>query len=220
MAWTRWTQDLWTLSHPLVVGGLHMGARATAVRGPAGVTLISAVPMAEAEVAELRGLGQVESVVAPNLLHHLFAADAVRALGGRMIGPAALAEKGVRLDGALGDGVAPWAGTLEQVVVQGVPKMGETVFFHPPSRTLVVTDLCFNVVRSDSWFTRVFMGMNNAYGKFGPSRLFRTMVKDKVALRESVDRILALDPDRIVTAHGDVLESGGKAALEEGFSWL
>lgn len=220
MAWTRWTQDLWTLEHPLVVGGLHMGARATAVRGPDGVTLISAVPLAEPEVAELRGLGPVASVVAPNLLHYLFAARAVSAVGGRLIGPAGLTEKGVRLDAALGDGEAPWAGTLEQVTVQGVPKMGETVFFHPASRTLVVTDLCFNVVRSDSWFTRAFMSMNDAYGKFGPSRLFRTMVKDRAALRESVDRILALDPDRIVTAHGDVLERGGKAALEQGFSWL
>lgn len=220
MGWNRWTEDLWTLDHPLVAGGLHLGARATAVRGRGGVTLISAVPMGEEAVAELRQLGPVQSVVAPNLLHHLFAAAAVGQVGGRLVGPAGLTDKGVKLDATLGDGAAPWAGTLESVAVQGVPKMGETVFFHPGSHTLVITDLCFNVVESSSWFTRTVMRVNDAYGRFGPSRIFKSMVKDKAALRESVDRIVALRPDRIVTAHGAVLESGGEAALQGAFEWL
>lgn len=220
MSWTRWTDELWTLDHPLVVGGLHMGARATAVRGPSGVTLLSAVPLTDQDVAALRKLGPVESVVAPNLLHHLFASAAVQKVGGRLVGPAGLKDKGVKLDATFEGGAAPWGDALQAVVVNGVPKMGETVFFHPGSRTLVVTDLSFNIVDSGSWFTRVAMRMNDAYGKFGPSRLFKSMVTDKAALRESVDRIVALKPDRIVTAHGAVLESGGEAALQRAFSWL
>ena len=220
MSWTRWTEELWTLDHPLVVGGLHMGARATAVRGPDGVTLISAVPMTEAQISELAQLGPVTSVVAPNLLHHLFASAAQQKVGGRLIGPAGLVDKGVKLDATLGDGVAPWGAALQAVPVLGVPKMSETVFFHPLSRTLVVTDMSFNVVESGSWFTRLVMRVNDAYGKFGPSRIFKSMVTDKAALRESVDRIVALKPDRVVTAHGAVLESGGEAALGQAFNWL
>ena len=39
-------------------------------------------------------------------------------------------------------------------------------------------------------------------------------------LRASLDRILAWDFDRVVVTHGDVLESGGKQALRQAFSWL
>jgi hypothetical protein len=90
------------------------------------------------------------------------------------------------------------------------------VFLHRASRTLVCLDLCFNVRRSSSLFTRAFMRANGAYGRFGPSRLFRyTMLSDARAMRESVDRILAWDFDRVTVAHGDVLESGGREALRE-----
>jgi len=38
--------------------------------------------------------------------------------------------------------------------------------------------------------------------------------------RASIDRILQWDFDRIIMAHGDVVESGGKAALRGAFSFL
>jgi hypothetical protein len=63
--------------------------------------------------------------------------------------------------------------------------------------------------------------MNGAYGRFGPSRAFRyVMMKDARALRASIDRILAWDFERVTVAHGEVLESGGRAALRASFAWL
>ena len=38
--------------------------------------------------------------------------------------------------------------------------------------------------------------------------------------RRSLDRILAWDFDRVVVAHGDVLERGGRELLREGYAWL
>ena len=46
------------------------------------------------------------------------------------------------------------------------------------------------------------------------------MVKDKDALRAWRDRVLQWDFDRVVPCHGQVLESGGREALRDGFSWL
>jgi hypothetical protein len=64
------------------------------------------------------------------------------------------------------------------------------------------------------------MRVNGAYGRFGPTRLLRTLVRDRPALRASVEKILAWDFERVVVTHGEVLERGGRDALRAGFAWL
>jgi hypothetical protein len=105
--------------------------------------------------------------------------------------------------------------------VTGAPSLNETVFLHRASRTLLCLDLCFNVRESASFVTRLLMRVNGAYGRFGPSRIFRyTVMKDRKAMRASLDRILAWDFDRVTVAHGEILESGGHRAVQAGFRWL
>ena len=221
MAWRRWHPDLWTLDHPFVAGGLHLGIRATAVRDEEGVALISAVPMSEADRAELAQLGPVTAIVAPNLLHWMYAGAALASHPqARLYGPGALEKKAPDLPWSPLDLAAPrWRG-LHAAPLEGLPKMTETTFFHAPSRTLIATDLAFNVVSSDSWWTRSFMRLNNAYGRFGPSRIFRSMLKDPPALRRSLDALIALEPERIVISHGSVLEQGGTETLREAYAWV
>ena len=122
----------------------------------------------------------------------------------------------------LGDKPAElWAADLDQVQVGGAPSLRETVFLHRASRTLLCLDLCFNVNTSGSFATRLMMRINGAYGRFGPSRIFRyTVMKDRRALRASLDKILAWDFDRVTVAHGDILETGGRKAIQRGFAWL
>ena len=43
---------------------------------------------------------------------------------------------------------------------------------------------------------------------------------DEFLLPQSIDLILAWDFERVTVAHGDVLETGGRAALRESFAWL
>ena len=74
---------------------------------------------------------------------------------------------------------ALWRDELAQHLVGGMPKLQEVVFLHHASRTLILTDLAFHIRHSDSWFTRLFMRLNGAYGHFGPSRILRTLVKDR-----------------------------------------
>ena len=101
-----------------------------------------------------------------------------------------------------------------------MPKLQEIVFFHHASRTLILTDLAFHIRNSDSWFTRLFMRLNGAYGHFGPSRIFRTLVKDRAALRSSLNRMQEWDFDRIIVAHGEVLEQGGKLTVQTQYAWV
>ena len=48
----------------------------------------------------------------------------------------------------------------------------------------------------------------------------RFAIRDGQAARRSVDRLLGWDFDRVVVAHGEVLESGGREALRQGYAWL
>ncbi|MEX2205372.1 MAG: DUF4336 domain-containing protein [Myxococcota bacterium] len=219
-------RDLWTIDQPLRAGGLELGVRTCVIRLGDGGTLVHAPgPLTAGLRSEIEALGPVRALIAPNLLHHLFLAPCAQAFAqARVFGAPGLREKlaSTRIDEVLGEEAPPlWAAELDQLLVQGAPRLNELVFLHRASRTLVCLDLCFNVRRSASLFTRLFMRANGAWGRFGPSRLFRyAMLSDARALRRSVDRILAWDFERVTVAHGDVLESGGREALRESFAWL
>jgi hypothetical protein len=116
---------------------------------------------------------------------------------------------------------ALWAGELEQLFVGGVPRMFEYVFFHPATRTLLVTDLVFHLQQVDGWLARTVLSLNQAYGRFGPSRAFRVLLlRDRAALRASLDRILAWDFDRLILCHGEPVERDARARLRDAFDWL
>jgi hypothetical protein len=167
----------------------------------------------------------VRALVAPNALHHLFLAENAAAFPqAHVFGAPGVAAKqpGVRFDETLTDAApALFSGEIEQRLVRGLRALGEVVLFHPRSRTLVATDLAFNVRHSDARFTRVFMRLNGAYGRFGPTRIFRYRVlADRAALRESLDRILEWDFERVVVAHGDILEGGAREVFRSAFAWV
>jgi hypothetical protein len=106
------------------------------------------------------------------------------------------------------------------VFFAGVPLANEVVFVHRPSRSLLVCDLAFNVGPDAPWLTRTLFRLWGAYGRLGPTRLERLLVRDKDAARRSLDEVLALDFDRVIVSHGDVLETGGREAFARGFDWL
>ena len=201
--------------------------RTCVIRLGDGGTLVHAPgPLTAAARAAIEALGPVRALIAPNLLHHMFLAECARAFPqARVFGAPGLREKLRRSARRRGAGreaaAALGARARSAAACAATPSLNEVVFLHRASRTLVCLDLCFNVRRSSSLFTRLFMRANGAWGRFGPSRLFRyTILRDARAVRASVDRILAWDFERVCVAHGDVLESGGREALRESFAWL
>jgi hypothetical protein len=70
------------------------------------------------------------------------------------------------------------------------------------------------------FLSRVLLRINDCYCRFGPSRLLRTAIKDRAALRGSLDEILNWDFDRVVLSHGRNLETGAKDALRTAFAFL
>lgn len=216
-------KQLWTVDHPLRVGGLALGTRTSVVRlGDGGLFIHSPGPLDGALRRALEQLGPVRAIVAPNRLHHLYVAENARAFpDARVYAAPGVARKqpDVRFYRELGDvAAAAWSGDLDQVLVQGVPRLNEVAFLHRASRTLLLTDLAFNVRKLDSAFARLFMRLNDGYGRFGPTRLMRSQFRDRQALRASLERILAWDFDRVTVTHGEILETGGREALRDAFA--
>jgi hypothetical protein len=173
---------------------------------------------------ELDAIGAVRFVVAPNRVHHLYAGRVAETYpDARLwIGPGLERKRpDLRYVAVLGD-EAPveWRGQVDQVFFAGRPFENEVVFLHRASRTLILCDLAFNFRAGTALPTRLLMRLIRSYGRFGPSTLDPWLIRDRAAARASLERILAWDFDRVIVAHGDVVEHGGRDALAHGYRWL
>jgi len=125
------------------------------------------------------------------------------------------------IEGVLGDEPeSGWRDDLDQVLLGGFPFANEIVFFHRPSATLIATDLAFNVCDSSPPLTRLFFRLGGTYGRLSPTLLERLLVRDRTTFRQSLERILEWPFERVVVAHGEVSEKGGREELIRGYSWL
>jgi hypothetical protein len=173
----------------------------------------------------LESLGEVRFLVGPNKAHHLFLGAYRDAFPeATLCGAPGLAEKrtDLRFDHVLAPSSLPpeWPEEIAIELVEGAPLLNEVAFLHRPSRTLVLTDLVFNVERGLDNQARVFHFLVGATDRFGPHRLIRFALRDRKAARRSLDRILAWDFDAVVMSHGAVVRSGGHAMIERAFAFL
>lgn len=218
-------ENLWVAERRQAFYGLEVGTRMTVIRLADGSLLLhSPIPLQPDLRAALDALGPVRYAVAPNRLHHLYAGKVAEAYPDARLWVAPGLERkrpDLVFEAVLGDEApAPWKGQVDQVFFAGRPYENEVAFFHRASRTLIVCDLAFNFGPSAAAPTRWFMRLLRSYGYFGPTKLDPLLIRDRRAARASLEKILAWDFDRVIVAHGDVLESGGNALLREGYGWL
>lgn len=209
--------DLWTADAPLKVHGLHLGTRTTIVRLSDGSLVVHSPGPVDA--AALQALGPVRALVAPNSMHDLYLEANRLAFPHAQVFVSPGLQK-VRPEYHFLGGVGPWPDELPMLRLEGMPRLEEFALYHPRSRTLILTDTVFHIQRAGSLFTRVFQTLNGGYRRFGPTRIMRTFIQDRKALRASWDAVLDWDFDRVVMAHGEVLETGGRQALTLAWAWL
>jgi len=217
--------DVWYLDKPFKMMGFELGGRMTVVKLVDGsLLMVSPVKMNAEDLAELDRLGPVRHVVAPNLMHHLYVGDAKAAYpDAKLYLPPGLTDKRKDLvpDGILSDQPPPaLAAEFEQHLVQGMPKLNEVVFFHKKSRTLIQTDLAFNVTQMSSWLGRILFTLNGALGGVRATKVLRRLIADSSATRRSIEKILAWDFDRMIITHGDVVRSGAKTEFAAAYQFL
>jgi hypothetical protein len=202
-------EELWAVDSPFRVIGVHLGARMTVARLSGNrLWLHSPVTVDDAARAELEKLGSVAHVVAPSKVHHLF------------VKPLIDSHPNAKLHGAPGLAAKRRDLAFTATLADGSPSPWSDSFLHRPSRSLIVTDVAFNIASAEHWWTRTYLRMMGAYGGFGQSKMVRLCVTDRAKVRASIDRVLDWNFDRVVVTHGAVLESGGKDALRRVFAWL
>jgi hypothetical protein len=203
----------------------HFPTRMTVLPlGSRQVALVSPIPIDEGMAQRIAELGEVQWLIAPNLLHHLYLADALeRYPGARVLAPPRLGAKrpDLRIAATL-DGPVPeeLAAAVDVLRIEGAPSIDEFVFFHWASRSLVVTDLVFHVLQPRGFLAHLFLWLGGCHRRLGASRVWRLQVKDRAALRSSLERVLALPFERLVMAHGEIIQDAARSRLEEALRGL
>lgn len=218
---------VWTLAHPFrAPGGLPIGTRTTVVRlDDGGLVLHAPGPLAPADRDAIAALGPVRAVVAPNREHHLFARAAMQAFpGAQLHAPAGMdARLGGAPDSTLPQTDGVWdhrfGADLPLLRVGGLPGLAEAVLVHTSSRTLITADLVFNLVDLPPSFGATLLHWVGSAGQFGPTNIFKWMfLKDKRALRHSLDQLLTLGFDNVSMCHGTPICGDGAQRTAAAFA--
>lgn len=205
--------------------GLWLPTRMTVLRlAENAIALHSPIPMDDALAAAIAKLGEVVLIIAPNNYHHLALPKAIKRFPNAEVwGSPGLPKKrpDVVFTGILDKGAKPpWADVLAPFFLEGAPSMGETVFIHRPSKTLIVVDSLFNLHTVKNAFSRFMFRVTSSYGKPAQSRIWRHTVKDKKTMAASTKPLLSEDFERVIMSHGDTVTENAKATFVQAAAWL
>lgn len=224
-------QDVWTVDGaPIAPMGITLPVRMSVIRLENGDLLLHSPIRYTPELAEaLEAIGPIRHLVAPNVAHWTFVKawqDAypqattwgVPGLRNRR----QVRHAGLRIDRDLQEAPEPeWAGELEQAIVPGAAGFREAVFFHTQSRTLLLVDLVQNLQPEKlPPLTRVAMGAAAAT-EGTTARYLRAVIRwNKEEAAAKIRRLIDLNPERVVVAHGAIFDRNGADCLRRAFRWL
>jgi hypothetical protein len=216
-------EGLWTTARSQRFWGIETGTRMTVARlEDAGLFVHCPAALYSATRAAVDALGEVRAVVSSSLFHHLYAGEWMRAYPKATFCPCpGLAAKRADLSWGPVLGDAPlslWEGTLDQARFDARFER-EVVFFHRASKTMICADALLNLSKHPSLVTRAAAQLmrNTAPGK-GWLEYFA--VTDWRLGRRQVDRILEWDFDRVLLAHGALVERDGREVMRDAYRWL
>jgi len=220
--------DIWVAEQPLRYLGVSVGTRMTVVRlSNSELAVISAIEPQPQLISQLNELGQVAHIIVPNLYHYLFAAAFKAAY------PAATlwAVPGLRdkkptipVDAVIAPQTSAWPGLAHQFFtglrtlgLNGIDDFNECVFLHSSSRTLILTDAAFHFDETFPALTQFAMQLLGSYQRLRPSLLER-IVSPQEAIQNGLRNVLGWDFDRVIMAHGSIVEANGKMKLQQGYA--
>jgi len=214
--------QIWLKEYPIRYAGTRFNSRMAVIRlKSGGLMLHSPCEIDASTKAEIEALGKVEFIVAPGSYHYIHVPSAQAAFpeAETFICPGVERKMPeLNFDWILGDRPDPrWEEDFEQVLVRGNRFIWEVAFNHISSRTLILVDVLENITDKTEgvnwllkfWWKAVFRMWNNPK----PAPEYQMGWKDKKAAANSLRRILDWDFERIILAHGDLVEENPKEVL-------
>jgi len=218
-------EGVWTATIPAKILGMTLTVSMTVLRLKNDELLVySPVRMSEQCRETIQTLGTVTHIYSPNLFHHLYVAEWLEAYPtAKFHAPKNLAKKrpDLQIHKTHEEGAEPsWDGIVDVFPIRGF-RLEESVLLYRPTGTLIVADLVHNVGQPKGAWTVFYTKMMGFYDRVAMSRMIRWLsFSDKKAVRQSIDSILQQPIKGLIVGHGLPLESGGKEAIQEAFSWL
>lgn len=223
---TKRGENLWTYEEPLRYLGFEIGRTMSVIRLSSGGLFIQSPSELTNELATaLDRIGEVRFVAPTSKLHgHLYMeqykarypdAELLAAPG------LELRRRDLPLGQLLGDVPDPrWATDIDQAAILGNWWLTEIAFFHRPSRTVILGDFGYHIGKRSPLKTRLMARLMGVYGQVGCTLDYRLAIRNEEAFRQSIRKILSWDFDRVIPGHGEIIETGGKKAVMDGFSWV
>jgi hypothetical protein len=228
-------QDVWIADGPLIGFGppllkIDFPTRMSIVRVHGDALFVHSPTRLTAELrAQVERLGQVRWLVGPNRIHYWWLPDWKQAWPDAQawVAEGVHERAGGRIDFATrdlgrhpGDTRYPWSPAIDTLPITG-SRMGEVVFFHPASRTLLLTDFIENfeparLPRWQRWLTR----LGAAQDPDGQMPRDMRLVYPRETLRAAVRQMIAWNPRQVVLAHGRWYPDRGADELRRAFRWL
>jgi hypothetical protein len=174
--------------------------------------LISPIKFSESQIAEVEK-NPVKAIIAPNCFHHLHVLKAAENLKvSTLLCAEGLQQKraDVKWTSVLSEQTWPFADEVKMICVRGAPKINEAVFYHADSKTLITTDLFFNFQNLKPNLKNFIYKIMGTFNKPAVSRLVSLFAKDKNIFKTDLKRILELDFENLVMAHGKIINGNAK----------
>lgn len=221
--------DIWAAEQPLQYCGLNVGTRMTVIRlNNRDLAVVSPIQLNEALLSQLDKLGIVRHIIAPNLYHYLFADNFKIHYPNATFWAAPgldIKKPELAIDRIIQGDAGSLADELEYVLFNGLRTLGlsgydslnECIFFHRASHTLILTDTAFHFDESFNAIVQLATKVLGGYKNLSPSLLERIATTDKQQVRQSASKVLAWDFERVIMAHGSIIERNGKQQFKQGY---
>ena len=224
--------NLWVAEQSLKFLGLPVGTRMTVIRLKDNSLLLISPIAIDAEIKqELDRLGTVSYLIAPNLFHYLYLSQCQEIYPqAKVYVPPGLKAKqpDLKIDKTFTQDDIQFDSELEYTLFAGfqvlivtqIKVVNEIVFYHPSTKTLIITDSAFNFDDSFPLVTQLAARIIDSYQTLKPSWLEKVAVKDKELVKQSIAKILTWDFNRVIMGHGKIVETNAKQELAAGYQWL
>ena len=228
-----WIADGDMIEMDAVMTKLPFSTRMTVVRLDNGdLWCHSPIAPNEGLFRQLEALGRVAHLVSPNKIHYAYIADWKKRYPQALAWASPGVEKRAKqqqiptdFDKELTDQApAAWTEQISQLIFRGSSALEEVVFFHKPSKTLILTDLIenFETDQIASPLRRRVYKLARIAAPDGQTPLdYRlTFLGRRKEARLCLQKILAWQPEKIIIAHGRCFLEKGMAELKRGLRWV
>ncbi len=212
--------------------GMILPARMTVIRLSSGDLLLHSPTRFSLDLKEqLEALGPIRHLVAPNIAHWTFlkswqahCPDAVTWAAPNLRKRSQVRRSGVRLDHDLdNEPPAEWGEDIVLITVPGGLGFRESAIFHQPTRTLLLADLVVNLEVEK--LPQPMRPIARLFGILAPDGMPAPYLRAVIKLQhreaaQAARQLLALQPERVIFAHGSWFPQNGTAALRHSLRWL